>query len=241
MKGDIQQDADSEDSSPSRRDEIVEAARALFATKGLGHTTVKDIAEAVGVARSLFYHYFENKEAVTEAVLDTYVADFVTLVHYWNESRERYNVRKALHDCIKMLRRGVSDQDPFRTDLANDENASLYLRFYSRSAEALARYITDTTAVEYAQYHKLEIDHVYETFYMLIIGMVGFVRRYPEAPDELLEDLIAQTLRLDLGPAPAGAVAAGAAASAPAADQDSGKTAPKARTTIKMRHTRRAD
>jgi AcrR family transcriptional regulator len=236
MTGDVQQDAGGEDAGPKRRDEIVEAARNLFATKGLGHTTVKDIAEAVGVARSLFYHYFENKDAVTEAVLDTYVADFVTLVHYWNESRERYNVRKALHDCIKMLRRGVSDQDPFRMDLANDENASLYLRFYSRSAEALARYITDTTAVEYAQYHKLEIDHVYETFYMLIVGMVGFVRRYPDAPDELLEDLIAQTLRLDLDPVPAEA-----AQGAPSADFASGKAAPKARTSIKMRHTRRTD
>jgi AcrR family transcriptional regulator len=236
MTGDVQQDAGGEEAGPSRRDEIVEAARALFATKGLGHTTVKDIAEAVGVARSLFYHYFENKDAVTEAVLDTYVADFVTLVHYWNESRERYNVRKALHDCIKMLRRGVSDQDPFRMDLANDENASLYLRFYSRSAEALARYITDTTAVEYAQYHKLEIDHVYETFYMLIVGMVGFVRRYPDAPDELLEDLIAQTLRLDMSTTPAEA-----AQRAPSAGIASGKAAQKARTTIKMRHTRRAD
>lgn len=186
-----------------RRAEIVEAARNLYESKGLNHTTVKDITETVGVTRSLFYHYFENKDAVTEAVLDAYVADFIQLVYYWNESRERYDVRKALQDCIKMLRRGVFDKDSFRRDLASNENASLYLRFYLRSAEALARYITDTTAVEYAQYHRIEIDHVYETFYMLIIGMVGFMRRYPDAPDELLEDLIAQTLRLDLDRGPA--------------------------------------
>jgi TetR/AcrR family transcriptional regulator len=228
MAKSVQQDTRGEGLDSGRRDEIVEAARNLFETKGLGHTTVKDIAEAIGVTRSLFYHYFENKDAVTEAVLDTYVADFVTLVHYWNESRERYNVRKALHDCIKMLRRGVFDKDTFRMDLANDENASLYLRFYSRSAEALARYITDTTAVEYAQYHDIQIDHVYETFYMLIIGMVGFVRRYPDAPDQLLEDLIAQTLRLDLG-----AVPTEAAESAPVADVASGNAASKARKTRK--------
>ena len=207
-----------EDFCSSRRDEIVEAARNLYETKGLDHTTVKDITEAIGVTRSLFYHYFENKDAVTEAVLDTYVDDFIQQVYYWNESRERYNVRKALQDCIKMLRRGVFDKDSFRIDLANNENASLYLRFYSRTAEALARYITDTTAVEYAQYHDIKIDHVYETFYMLIIGLVGFMRRYPDAPDELLEDLIAQTLRLDLSTIPA--------------DVASGTAALKARTTI---------
>jgi AcrR family transcriptional regulator len=207
-----------EDFCSSRRDEIVEATRNLYETKGLDHTTVKDITEAIGVTRSLFYHYFENKDAVTEAVLDTYVDDFIQQVYYWNESRERYNVRKALQDCIKMLRRGVFDKDSFRIDLANNENASLYLRFYSRTAEALARYITDTTAVEYAQYHDIKIDHVYETFYMLIIGLVGFMRRYPDAPDELLEDLIAQTLRLDLSTIPA--------------DVASGTAALKARTTI---------
>lgn len=194
----MQQKTGIDDSAFSRRDEIVEAARNLYETRGLEHTTVKDITEEVGVTRSLFYHYFENKDAVTEAVLDDYVDDFIQLVYYWNESRERYNVRKALEDCIKMLRRGVFDKDSFRVDMASNENASLYLRFYSRSAEALARYITDTTAAEYAQYHELKIDHVYETFYMPIIGLVGFIRRYPDAPDQLLEDLIAQTLRLDL-------------------------------------------
>ena len=218
---------DGENVDSSRCGEIVEAARTLYETKGLDHTTVKDITEAIGVTRSLFYHYFKNKDAVTEAVLDTYVDDFIQLVHYWNESRERYNVRKALEDCIKILRRGVFDQDSFRIDLASNENASLYLRFYSRSAEALAHYVTDTTAVEYAQYHDIQIDHVYEMFYMLIIGLVGFMRRYPDAPDELLQDLIAQTLRLDLSNAPADA-----AQKAHPADLVSGTAAPKARTTI---------
>lgn len=199
----LQRDAKNGDVAASRYAEIVEAARNLYERKGIDHTTVKDITEEVGVTRSLFYHYFENKDAVTEAVLDAYVDDFVQLVYFWNESRERYNVKKALHDCIKMLRRGVFDDDSLRIDLANKENARLYLRFYSRTAEALARYVTDTTAVEYAEYHDLEIDHVYETFYLLIIGIIGFMRRYPDAPDDLLEDLIAQTLRLDLGEPPA--------------------------------------
>ena len=67
-----QREFDRESSGASRRCEIVEAARSLYETRGLSHTTVKDIAEKVGVTRSLFYHYFENKNAVTEAVLDSY-------------------------------------------------------------------------------------------------------------------------------------------------------------------------
>ncbi|MBQ3387089.1 MAG: TetR/AcrR family transcriptional regulator, partial [Eggerthellaceae bacterium] len=157
-----------------------------------------DITEAVGVTRSLFYHYFSDKDAVTAAVLDDYVAEFREMVDFWNASRETLNVRKALHDCITMLRRGVFDKGSFRADLARNENASLYLQFATRTAEVLARHLTDTTAVEYARHHELEIDNLYEMFYVLIIGMVGFIRRYPDTSDEVLESLVAQTLHLDL-------------------------------------------
>lgn len=183
----------------SRRAEIVSAARVLYEERGMAHTTVKDITASVGVTRSLFYHYFPDKDAVTEAVLDDYVEEFREMVEHWNEGREPGNVHKALHDCIRMLRRGVFDNGSFRSDLAHNENASLYLRFLSRSADVLARYFTDTTAVDYVKMHNMEIDHLYEMFYVLITGMVGYVRSHPDAPDEVLERLVAQTLHLDLG------------------------------------------
>ena len=182
----------------ARRAQIVAAARDLFEERGLAHTSVKDLTEACGVTLSLFYHYFPDKESVTAAVLDDYVAEFREMVDHWNASREPLNVRKALHDCITMLRRGVFDKGSFRADLARNENASLYLQFAARTAEVLARHLTDTTAVEYARHHELEIDNLYEMFYVLIIGMVGFIRRYPDTSDEVLESLVAQTLHLDL-------------------------------------------
>lgn len=185
------------DDSLTRRNEIVAAARALFEEKGLDRTHIKDVMEKVGVTRSLFYHYFPNKDAVVEAVLDDYVNDFVQMTYYWNEGREQGNVRAAVRSCINMLRRGIFDKDQFRTDLATNENAKLYLKFLHRATEALAKYITKTTVVDYGEKHVIEINHVYETLYMLIIGMVGFMRRYPDAPDELLEDLLIQTLHLE--------------------------------------------
>lgn len=181
-----------------RRALIVETARMLYETDGISHTSVTDIAKSAGITRSLFYHYYSSKEDVTDAVLDSYVADFVELVGNWNAGRELHNVRQALRDCVRILRIGVFDNDSFRNDLATRENASLYLRFLQRSVETLAHYVTDTTAVDYAREHDMEIDHVYDTFYLLIYGFVGYMRRYPDASDELLEDLVSQTLRLDL-------------------------------------------
>lgn len=63
--------------SDSRKREIVEAARMFYEKKGLSHTTVKDITGECGIARSLFYHYFPDKSAVTSAVLDDYIADYI--------------------------------------------------------------------------------------------------------------------------------------------------------------------
>ena len=182
----------------SRKDEIVLAARELYEQRGLEHTTIKDIADRVGVTRSLFYHYFKGKDEVTEAVLDDYVNDFVQMTYYWNESRIEGDLRGALVSCIQMMRRGIFDKDHFRSDLITSENARLYLLFLQRATETLAKYMVETAVADYRERHDVHIDHVYETLYTMIIGLIGFMRRYPDASDELLEDLVAQTLRMDL-------------------------------------------
>jgi len=41
-----------------RRNQLIDAALALFAEKGLDNTTIKDLAARVGVAQGLIYHYF---------------------------------------------------------------------------------------------------------------------------------------------------------------------------------------
>lgn len=47
-----------------RKQQLVECAAALFAERGYAETRIKDIVEAAGVAKGLFYWYFENKEAL---------------------------------------------------------------------------------------------------------------------------------------------------------------------------------
>ncbi len=160
----------------SRRDDIVNAARDLFEERGIEHTTVKDITERVGVTRSLFYHYFTDKDAVTNAVLNDIVEDFLEALRYWNAQRERGNVDKALTDCLHLFRNGVFENGSFRRSLANTENAALYLHFVQTVAVRVARYIVDSTVKDFERYHQVEIDHVYETFYLLFFGMIGLIR-----------------------------------------------------------------
>ncbi|HEX7739486.1 MAG TPA: TetR/AcrR family transcriptional regulator, partial [Marmoricola sp.] len=60
-----------------RKGEIVAATRALFTEQGLSRTTLKDVAERVGVTRGLIYHYFGDMDGLVEVVLEAYVAEFV--------------------------------------------------------------------------------------------------------------------------------------------------------------------
>ncbi|MEQ8516803.1 MAG: TetR/AcrR family transcriptional regulator [Chromatocurvus sp.] len=52
----------------NRRDDVLEAAAALFATKGYAATSIRDIAHEVGIlSGSLYYHFASKEELLLEA------------------------------------------------------------------------------------------------------------------------------------------------------------------------------
>ncbi len=55
--------------NPERRQELMMAAQQLFYTKGYENSSINDIIEAVGVSKGAFYHHFESKTAVLEAIV----------------------------------------------------------------------------------------------------------------------------------------------------------------------------
>jgi len=52
-----------------RRDEIVEAAEAVFSELGFDRTTLNDVAERAGVTKGAVYHYFDSKDELFIALL----------------------------------------------------------------------------------------------------------------------------------------------------------------------------
>lgn len=184
-------------SHEERKAEIVEAALELYQERGLTHTTIKDITERVGVTRSLFYHYFPDKDTLTSAVLDAYTDQFVEAVLHWNEQRRQGDIEHALSSVVKLLRLSLFENDAFHVALATRENAALYLEFVNRVADQAARYVIKTTVQDYAALHEVRINHLYETFYVLIVGVIGYLRHHPDVDDAIIADVIAQTLHMD--------------------------------------------
>jgi AcrR family transcriptional regulator len=53
-----------------RRNEFIQASRELFDEKGFESTSVDDIVARVGVAKGLFYYYFDSKEDVLDIIYE---------------------------------------------------------------------------------------------------------------------------------------------------------------------------
>lgn len=60
------------DRSERSRALILDTALKLFAHRGYGATSVRDIAEEAGLSKGNVYHHFEDKESIFRALLDRY-------------------------------------------------------------------------------------------------------------------------------------------------------------------------
>src|SRR4051794_12257910 len=53
-----------------RRDQILDAANALFSERGYDEVSIEDIASSAGVTRGLVHHYFGGRKEVYIALLE---------------------------------------------------------------------------------------------------------------------------------------------------------------------------
>jgi AcrR family transcriptional regulator len=60
-----------------RREVILERAADLFAKQGVAATTVREIAEAVGILSGSLYHHFASKDDIVDAIVSGFMDDLV--------------------------------------------------------------------------------------------------------------------------------------------------------------------
>ena len=98
------------DEGPVLRGKIMERAGVLFYERGFAATSIRDIADAVGISSSTLYHHFTNKQEVLHAIAVNFMRDFVaeTTVVLRDTSRsptERIRETVRLHLTISEDRR----------------------------------------------------------------------------------------------------------------------------------------
>lgn len=67
------------------RQHIVEAADDLFYRQGFAHTSFADIAKAVNISRSNFYHHFKTKDDMLDAVIQNRLNKTEQMLADWGE------------------------------------------------------------------------------------------------------------------------------------------------------------
>jgi AcrR family transcriptional regulator len=66
---------------PDRRESIMDAALHCFVDRGFYGTAMPEIADRAGIASGTIYHYFENKEALVNALYRTWKTAIVQRVY----------------------------------------------------------------------------------------------------------------------------------------------------------------
>ena len=124
-----------------RREIILQTAAALFARKGVSATTVRQIADEVGILSGSLYHHFDSKEAMVDEILSSYFQDIRE--RYAKVLEQETDARARLHALV-LASLEVVEAHPHATEIyQNDVNYLLgFERFsYLRSA---GRYVQET-------------------------------------------------------------------------------------------------
>jgi TetR/AcrR family transcriptional regulator, cholesterol catabolism regulator len=61
-----------------RRQELLDVSARLFAERGYGATTVRDIADEAGILSGSLYHHFGSKEEIVDEILSTFLDELFT-------------------------------------------------------------------------------------------------------------------------------------------------------------------
>lgn len=180
-----------------KRATIIAATRRLCTERDFAALTVGDIAQYAGITRTLFYHYFPDKDALADAIIDDATDDILNQVRIWDRDRTPGDISKALDDVIRLLRVIVNDDSPLRHHMTHNADTDLYSRFINRAARSVSDYMCNSTVRDFAARHPIKIQYVPDTFYMLIVGLIALIRIKPDISDDQLASLAAYTLHLD--------------------------------------------
>jgi len=137
----------------NRRDNIVDVAAQLFVQNGYDATSVRQIADVVGVTEAaLYYHFKDGKRELLEAVIGCQIPNLIHIV-------DECEGAETLQDFIVQFGQQMSTLNPKRIEklrwmvteflrMTAEERALFHkkhLAFQNRVATALERFVADPT------------------------------------------------------------------------------------------------
>ncbi|ATE58766.1 TetR/AcrR family transcriptional regulator [Thauera sinica] len=115
-----------------RRDQILCAAKACFSEYGFHGTSIAVLAKSSGMSVGHIYHYFQNKEAIVEAIAEEAMEEIL-------------EVHSAILNCTEILDGLISHVADVSIEFSRLENARLRLEIMSEATRnaRLGRIVQD--------------------------------------------------------------------------------------------------
>ncbi len=93
-----------------RREELLDVGQRLFVDKGIGATSIDEIASAAKIAKGTFYLYFPSKEALLHAIQERFVTSFLARLEHAMDRCGPGRWRLRLQAWVRTLIEGYLDQ-----------------------------------------------------------------------------------------------------------------------------------
>jgi AcrR family transcriptional regulator len=128
-----------------RREAFVEAAQRLMATRGYEAMSIQDLLDELEASRGAFYHYFESKQALLEAVIDRMVDAALGEVAHLVADPHLPAIRK-LEQVFSAIGRWKTERKPLVLALlqvwVSDENAIVREKLRRTTVQRLVPMLT---------------------------------------------------------------------------------------------------
>lgn len=87
---------------------ILRRARRLFVRQGFTATSIRQLAEDVGIGKATIYHHFNDKQAIVVAMLDKeLVVDKAALSALQAEPDPHHRIEKTVHASLDRLQQSI--------------------------------------------------------------------------------------------------------------------------------------
>lgn len=136
-----------EEEYAARRNEILDVAQRLVYTKGYEQMTIQDILDDLHISKGAFYHYFDSKGAVLEALVERMVvAEVIPLLTPIVQDPDLTALEK-LNRYFDTALRWKTAKKTFMLELLHvwlaDENAIVRQKLFALSAKQVTPLLTE--------------------------------------------------------------------------------------------------
>jgi AcrR family transcriptional regulator len=128
-----------------RCNEILNAAQTLVYSKGYEQISIQDILATVHISKGAFYHYFDSKQALLEALIERLALQVITIITPIVQD-DRLPAPEKLRRVFDMASRWKTDRKEYLIKMVNvwyaDENAVLRQKAQSAVLPLIAPLLT---------------------------------------------------------------------------------------------------